>query len=451
MNRTIRKLGAESAFILFCLLWTSPVKAATEPSQYTHYQGVLRDSADAPLDGAFDMVFRFFTADVGGDEILVDHHVGVDAIVVSDGLFSVKLGSGLVNDGSGPGAYTSLIDVFRQYVPVFMEVEVGGEVMLPRVEVVSAPSALNASRFGGRPASKFIDSSATPQQKQGDLSVSGNVQLDGVLTVTSGGPGSGKVLTSDATGAASWQDPMGGTPGPPGPPGAPGPAGSSGPVAGYEIVESPINSTYRAVACSPGKSPIGGGCHCQTGAIERSKPYDDFLLGAGWYCECSSWTGSNFAYVICATAEPFCGDGVVSGDEQCDGYADDACTDVCQADCTCVTCGSGTCDPTEDCSTCPADCGACNPDAPPYAACDNVQTFCASGQCTDGICTFICFPTPDPFDIECDIDPGFSEACVYGTPWSNVHCRPLCLDVGGAPTCPNDLVCNTSTNLCEAP
>jgi len=48
---------------------------------------------------------------------------------------------------------------------------------------------------------------------------------------------------------------------------------------------------------------------------------------------------------------------VTCGDATCDPTED--CTS-CPIDCgLCVTCGDATCDPSEDCTTCPADCGLC--------------------------------------------------------------------------------------------
>ena len=66
---------------------------AMQPPDLINYQGVLRDAADKPLDGTFPMVFHFFDAETGGNEILVDSHASV---VVSGGLFNVQLGDGAV-------------------------------------------------------------------------------------------------------------------------------------------------------------------------------------------------------------------------------------------------------------------------------------------------------------------------------------------------------------------
>ncbi|HEV8198954.1 MAG TPA: hypothetical protein VGS03_02940, partial [Candidatus Polarisedimenticolia bacterium] len=152
-----------------------------------NYQGVLRSASGQPLDGDYDMVFRFMSAASAGDEILVDDwSQGVGGPVhVSKGLFNVTLGAGFPTDGSGPGTYTSLSQVFRDYAAVWLEVRVGAETLTPRTLVVSAASALNADHLDGKDAADFIDTSASPQTKAGQLFCS-----DGVYaTSTSGGYG----------------------------------------------------------------------------------------------------------------------------------------------------------------------------------------------------------------------------------------------------------------------
>src|SRR5262245_44104351 len=47
--------------------------AATPPT-LVNYEGVLRNASNAPLNGTYDMEFRFWSSDVGGDEILIDRH-----------------------------------------------------------------------------------------------------------------------------------------------------------------------------------------------------------------------------------------------------------------------------------------------------------------------------------------------------------------------------------------
>jgi len=53
------------------------------------------------------MVFGFWSAETGGDEILLDAHngnAGSPLVDVTNGLFSVALGSGSLSDGAGPDA-----------------------------------------------------------------------------------------------------------------------------------------------------------------------------------------------------------------------------------------------------------------------------------------------------------------------------------------------------------
>ena len=92
------------------------------------------------------MVFRFFSADSGGDEVLVDTHA---AVTVSGGLFNVALGSDSVTDGSGPGTYTTLSRVLADYPDPYLEVEVAGETLSPRTRIVSAGYALNTRYVRG--------------------------------------------------------------------------------------------------------------------------------------------------------------------------------------------------------------------------------------------------------------------------------------------------------------
>jgi len=203
--------------------------AGVEPSPFMDYQGVLRDDAGAPLDGSFNMVFRFFDAETAGSEILVDQHLaaGTGAVSVSGGLFTVKLGGGAVVDGSGGGTYASLAEVFRDFEPVYLELQVSGETLSPRIEIVSAASALNADHLDGRDSAGFLDTSATSQTKDGDLTLNSDLDVGGQVQIAGGSPASGRVLTSDAAGTATWQDPA---PGPPGPPGPEGPEGPQGPA-----------------------------------------------------------------------------------------------------------------------------------------------------------------------------------------------------------------------------
>ena len=122
------------------------------------------------------MVFRFHSAASGGDEILVDSHTAASGgqVAASGGLFNVQLGSGTITDGSGPGTYTSLDQVFRDYSGVWLEIRGGTETLTPRVRIVSAGYALNAANatnFNGQPAGNYLDTSDAAQTKAGPITV----------------------------------------------------------------------------------------------------------------------------------------------------------------------------------------------------------------------------------------------------------------------------------------
>ena len=163
---------------------------ATPPGLVT-YQGVLRSAAGAPLNGTYDLVFRFVDAPIGGTLLLTDLHTGPSGVVVSGGLFSTLLGGGTLSPGTEP----NLTAVLSNHAAVYLEVQVGAETLSPRVQLVSAAFAVNAGRLGGQPASVFLDTTATSQTKSGSLTSStglvGNAPAagDGVAGTSASGTG----------------------------------------------------------------------------------------------------------------------------------------------------------------------------------------------------------------------------------------------------------------------
>jgi hypothetical protein len=182
--RIVKQLWSVLAAAGVCLLTAVPPAAAASPIAQVNYQGVLRNASGVPLDGDYSMVFRFYSAPAGGDQILVDDwSQGVGGPVhATKGLFDVALGAGFPTDGSGPGTYTTLAQVFRDYAAVYLEVQVGAEVLAPRTLILSAPTALNADHLDGRNAADFLDTSVTQQTKAGKLFCA-----DGVYATSSSG------------------------------------------------------------------------------------------------------------------------------------------------------------------------------------------------------------------------------------------------------------------------
>ena len=147
MRKALSCLGLLASFATSAL--------AISPPPLINYQGVLRDSANRPLTGTYDMVFRFFDVPAGGNAILVDSHIGGGGVVVSGGLFNAHLGGGSISDGPAPGTVTSLAEVFPAYAEVYLEVQVQGEVLAPRTRVLSSAYALAAGPSA--PATGFFD------------------------------------------------------------------------------------------------------------------------------------------------------------------------------------------------------------------------------------------------------------------------------------------------------
>ena len=166
---------------------------ATEPPDLMNYQGVLRGSSGQPLDGSYEMVFRYWGADTGGHEIMVERHTTIDSapVTVSDGMFNVELGSGSILDGFGPEIYTELQRVFKNYSTVWLEIEVNGEVMLPRVRVRTTAYAFNSMHLGGRRHNQYLNDSDNPQTKTGELWVDTSAQTDSVPIIGYGSKAGG--------------------------------------------------------------------------------------------------------------------------------------------------------------------------------------------------------------------------------------------------------------------
>ncbi len=122
-----------AALILTQQVWAKPLASpasAPGPSATTvNYQGRLADSGGNPLDGTYGMSFSLWDASTGGS--LVWGPEGHAAVPVSDGLFSVGLGS----QTSG-GIPTSAWNGDR-----YLEITVGGETLSPRELIRSVPIA----------------------------------------------------------------------------------------------------------------------------------------------------------------------------------------------------------------------------------------------------------------------------------------------------------------------
>ena len=122
-----------AALLLTAQVWakplTSPANAPGPSATTVNYQGRLADSGGSPLDGSYGMTFALY--DAASDGSLVWGPEGHTAVPVSDGLFSVGMGS----QTSG-GIPTSTWNGDR-----YLEITVGGETLSPRELIRSVPVA----------------------------------------------------------------------------------------------------------------------------------------------------------------------------------------------------------------------------------------------------------------------------------------------------------------------
>ena len=200
----MKRFGILASTIL-CLAW-GRMEGATPPA-LLNYQGVLRSASDSPLTGTYDMVFRFYDAASAGNEIMIDSHTAVSGgqVTVSGGLFNVQLGGGTITDGAGPGTYTSLANVFRDYAAVFLSVQVAAETLTPRTRVLSAAYAANATHLNGRADSSFLDTSGTFQIKNGPMRINAvNSPPLQTLGTGSGASTYGGFFSGNGTGANTY-------------------------------------------------------------------------------------------------------------------------------------------------------------------------------------------------------------------------------------------------------
>ncbi|MCH7948468.1 MAG: hypothetical protein IIC66_11780, partial [candidate division Zixibacteria bacterium] len=115
-----------------CVLLVFTTEA--EVPQLINYQGVLSDSAGAPLDGTFDITFKVYSQPVAGTEFWTETHSGA---AVNDGLFAVILGS-ITPFGSTKSATSH---------EVWLGITIGTDPeMSPRTQLISVPFAFEADR-----------------------------------------------------------------------------------------------------------------------------------------------------------------------------------------------------------------------------------------------------------------------------------------------------------------
>ncbi len=136
-NAKIRKGGSKmkKGNVLSCLSLSVILILMAAVPKVLNYQGKLLDTSGVGVNDTLDMTFRLYTSQTGGTAIWIEDHNGTNAVPVSNGLFSVELGSII--------PFPPTVDFS---IPYWLEIQVGTEILSPRERLTSAPYALQADR-----------------------------------------------------------------------------------------------------------------------------------------------------------------------------------------------------------------------------------------------------------------------------------------------------------------
>ncbi len=154
-----------------------PVFAVSAPNLVS-YQGRLLNTAGVPLTAtSASIIFRFYTALSGGTCLWSNSSASCATttaltVTLTDGLFSVNL-------GDTSASFAAIADtVFADNAAVYLDVNVNGESLSPRRQVVSAPYALNAENLDGFDSSQVGGTSAVVPvtDANGNLVLTGSPQ-----------------------------------------------------------------------------------------------------------------------------------------------------------------------------------------------------------------------------------------------------------------------------------
>lgn len=157
-----------SVIIVLILLYTFPGLAAPNQSPAATsistipYQGRLADSGGTPVTAMQNMEFRIYDVPTGGTPLWEELWTGGNSVSVSDGLFSVLLGS------LEPGIAT----VVQSHDELYLGVTVGTDSeMSPRVQLGSVPFSMQALTVpdGSITTEKIADGAVTQAKLSTDI------------------------------------------------------------------------------------------------------------------------------------------------------------------------------------------------------------------------------------------------------------------------------------------
>ena len=144
-----KSLNLRSLFLFALLLIPAGGFSQASVPQIIKVQGTLTDISDLPINGSVDMSFELFDAETGGLSI---NSAGPILVEVVKGIYDVTLPFTTADfDGSNR----------------YLEITVDGDILSPRVRVVSVPYAYEADRVDGFEGAE-LDESAEIAAHEGD-------------------------------------------------------------------------------------------------------------------------------------------------------------------------------------------------------------------------------------------------------------------------------------------
>ena len=166
------------------------------------YQGRLANADGSPFTGPQNMEFRLYAAPAGGTPLWAEFWTGPNAVNVSDGLFSVLLGS----------LNTGLAGVVQANGQAYLGVTVGTDAeMAPRVQLGSAAYAMQALTVpdGSIGTAKLADGAVTTAKIVDGSVTTAKIGTEQVIStsladsaITSAKIADGQVMSADVSGGA---------------------------------------------------------------------------------------------------------------------------------------------------------------------------------------------------------------------------------------------------------
>jgi len=171
----------------------------------------------ASINGTTNSVPKFTNATTLGNSQITDNGTKVTIGTAFSGFGLLDVAGGVTTNAAGNGGFYAL-----QGGNFFGGIEPFGGTW----DIYSA-SGNNITLTPGGGATAMTLLTTNGNVGIGTATPGAKLEVNGQVKITGGAPGAGKVLTSDATGLATWQTPTGAV-GPTGPTGAAGPAGPTG-------------------------------------------------------------------------------------------------------------------------------------------------------------------------------------------------------------------------------